>query len=432
MDKISIEKVAIVGLLLPGDDVRMYEASLDELEKLIETAGGEAVVKITQSRESPDSRTFIGSGKIAELSDACHLNQISVVVADRELSPSQIKNMEDEVNKDHSVKSGGESKYIRVIDRSMLILDIFALHAATNEGKIQVELAQLKYTVPRLTGHGVDMSRQQGGNIAMRGPGESKLESDRRHVRRRMHALEEELEEIEVRRATRRKQRDRAGIVKVAVAGYTNAGKSTLVNRLTDAGVLAEDKLFATLDPTTRKYTLPSGNEILLIDTVGFIRNLPHHLIKAFRSTLDEVSYADIVLVLADASDPECISQLEVTGGLLNDMNCGTKPIICALNKYDRCEDIPGPLPTWVPHENVVMISALEGDGIEKLIALLEKMAAEKCGFTVLRIPNNEQAAISRLYGMATVLKAECNDEFTEIEALCDARTRGLFEKWMK
>ena len=321
-DKKEKSEVILVSVMEKGADPHESEASFDELERLAETAGASVYARMTQEKESPDARTYIGSGKVRELSELCKNGGVDTVIFDSELSPSQIKNLEDELED------------VRVIDRSMLILDIFALHATSGEGKLQVELAQLKYTVPRLTGHGTELSRL-GGGIGTRGPGESKLETDRRHVKRRIDALEAELSELAKNRAVQRGGRDRSGIFKVAIAGYTNAGKSTLLNFLTDAGILAENKLFATLDPTTRRYALPSGEEILLTDTVGFIRNLPHHLIRAFRSTLDEVCFADAILVVIDASDPESDAQTAVTRRLIEELGAADKPALFVYNKCD-------------------------------------------------------------------------------------------------
>ena len=289
-NNIQNSRAVLVTLCTDNSKQKEVETSLDELERLLDTAGGEAIARLIQNKDTPDVRTVIGSGKVEELKDLCEANDVKLVIFDIDLSPSQIRNLESEL---------GE---VSVIDRSMLILDIFALHATTGEGKLQVELAQLKYTAPRLMGKGSEMSRL-GGGIGTRGPGESKLESDRRHLQRRITALENELEVLDKNRRTMRASRDKSGITKIAIVGYTNAGKSTLLNKLTDAGILAEDKLFATLDPTTRKYELPGGETVLLTDTVGFIRNLPHHLVKAFKSTLDEAVYTDILMILIDASD---------------------------------------------------------------------------------------------------------------------------------
>lgn len=248
------------------------EESIEELALLVETAGGEPVLNMIQKMPSQNPATYVGSGRILDLKEACKNNWIDLIVADDELTPAQLKNIEDITD-------------VRVIDRTMLILDIFALRARSREGKLQVELAQLKYSLPFLTGKGKGMSRL-GGGIGTRGPGESKLESDKRHIRRKIHALEEELAQIEKRRNTMRARRKKDGIISVAIVGYTNAGKSTLMNKLTSAGVLAEDKLFATLDPTARRLTLPSGQNVMLIDTVGLVRRLPHKLVEAFKSTL--------------------------------------------------------------------------------------------------------------------------------------------------
>ena len=348
--KDTITNVVLVGIFLPEDDERGFEASLDELERLTETAGGKVFARLTQNRENPEPRTYIGPGKVTELRELCKNNDIDTVIFDCELSPSQIKNLEDDTE-------------LKVIDRSMLILDIFALHAVSGEGKLQVELAQLKYTVPRLTGKGSELSRL-GGGIGTRGPGESKLETDRRHVKRRIDALREQLSRLEKNRATQRSQRKNSGIFSVAIVGYTNAGKSTLMNALTQAGVLAEDKLFATLDPTSRALTLPDGRRVMLIDTVGFIRRLPHGLVEAFKSTLEEAASATLILNVCDASSPDCAEHLEVTNRLLEELGCKGKPIIAVFNKCDAAPDL-----SWLSAGlHSVKISALTGEGLDRLL----------------------------------------------------------------
>ncbi len=367
------ERVALVALITDKDEGAAM-ASLDELWRLVETAGGEVAARVTQSKDKPDPATYIGSGKVKELSELCRNAQITLAVFDCELSPSQIKNLEDAMGD------------VRVIDRSMLILDIFALHATTGEGKLQVELAQLRYTVPRLVGRGIELSRQGGsGSIAARGPGESKLETDRRYIKRRMVALEERIAEMDKNRRTQRVKRERSGMKCVTVAGYTNAGKSTLLNQLTDAGILAQDKLFATLDPTTRRLKLPSGKTVLLTDTVGFIRNLPHHFIKAFKSTLDEVRYADIILMLMDASDPECLNQARVTMELLSELGAGEKHVLYVFNKCDKAEkedpDFVLPVIPEAKSEDVFAISALTGRGISKLVARIDELIPMPRGY---------------------------------------------------
>ena len=415
------ERAGLVSVLLPSSNERETEALLDELERLTETAGAATVFRMTQTREAPDVRTYIGSGKIRELAELCSANEVTLVIFDTELSPAQIRNIENDLED------------VRVIDRSMLILDIFALHAKSNEGKLQVELAQLKYTVPRLIGKGLALSRQGGGSaIASRGPGETQLETDRRHVRRRMQALEEELADLAVNRNTRRKQRDRTGIPKIAIAGYTNAGKSTLLNRLTGAGIPAEDKLFATLDPTARKLTLPDGNEVLLIDTVGFIRNLPHHLIEAFRSTLDEVRLADIILVMTDASDPEQGAQLAVTDTMLRDLECDGKPVLYVFNKCDKGPIACSLLPQSLSHDRIFYVSAATGEGIDRLMAALEQIVRENTSRLTFCIPLSEQAELSRLYRLAKIESTEYGADSVTVTAVCDERAKGAFRKWIK
>lgn len=359
------ERVALVKLMTDKDE-HAAMVSLDELWRLTETAGGEVAARVIQSKDHPDPATYIGSGKVRELKELCERAEITLVVFDCELSPSQIKNLEDILSGD-----------IRVIDRSMLILDIFALHATTGEGKLQVELAQLRYTVPRLIGKGTELSRQGGSaSIAARGPGESKLETDRRYIKRRIVSLEAQIEEMAKNRRTQRVQRERSGLKRVTIAGYTNAGKSTLMNYLTGAGILAEDKLFATLDPTTRRLRLPSGRTVLLTDTVGFIRNLPHHLIKAFASTLDEVRYADVIIMLMDASDSECLSRAEVTQELLSQLGAAEKKVLYVFNKCDVAEDAEDTAFAAAEKaelSDIFRISAVTGEGIP---ALLERIDA--------------------------------------------------------
>jgi GTP-binding protein HflX len=335
-------------------------------------------------------------------------------VFDCELSPSQIRNLEEEL---------GDG--VRVIDRSMLILDIFALHAVSREGKLQVELAQLKYTAPRLTGHGTEMSRL-GGGIGTRGPGESKLETDRRHLHRRVTALESELAELERNRATMRASRDRSGIAKIAIVGYTNAGKSTLLNRLTDAGILAEDKLFATLDPTTRKFSLPTGESMLLTDTVGFIRKLPHHLVHAFKSTLDEAVYADALMIVIDVSDPHHAEQLEVTEQILSELGAGDTPRIYVLNKCDRGAAALPAIGTPASREHTVLLSAVTGQGIELLENELRELLLAGKRRVVFCIPNSEGRALNTLYKSATVEDVEYTAEGMRVTAVVDARVYGM------
>ena len=413
----GLTRALLVGIVTRENDAQSVESGLDELERLLDTAGGVAIVRVVQSKDTPDPRTLIGSGKVREISELCENHEISLVVTDEDLSPAQIRNLEDDIGHD-----------VRVIDRSMLILDIFAAHAVTGEGKLQVELAQLRYTAPRLIGKGAEMSRL-GGGIGTRGPGESKLESDRRHIQRRITALEAQLSEMEKNRMTMRASRDKSGLPKVSIVGYTNAGKSTLLNRMTDAGILAEDKLFATLDPTTRKFELPGGESILLTDTVGFIRKLPHHLIKAFRSTLDEAVYADILVIVIDASDPEHEQKLAVTEQVLCELGAAGKPTLYVFNK---CDLVEGALPSVGGRdaEHQVHISALTGAGYEKFAQMLEDMIhAGKTRVTFV-IPNHKQGALNTLYRMATVEDVDYGADAVRVTAVVDAKVRGMLREF--
>lgn len=350
-NKVEAERAVLISVDTGEFDV---DSSLAELTELAKTAGAEVICEMTQKREAPEPGTYLGRGKLEELSEFCENEKPDLVIVDGELSPAQQKNIETITD-------------VRVIDRTTLILDIFAGRALSGEGKLQVELAQLKYALPRLGGKGASMSRL-GGGIGTRGPGETKLETDRRHIRRRISALTEDLKALDERRTRHRERRKKDGVVTVALVGYTNAGKSTLMNTLTDAGVLAENKLFATLDPTARALTLPDGNSVLLIDTVGFIRRLPHKLVEAFKSTLDEAVDANVILNICDASSDECSEHYRVTNELLEELGCGDKPTITVLNKCDLANDISIPLVG-----NVVRVSAKTGEGLP---LLLEKIAA--------------------------------------------------------
>ncbi len=344
-NKIQQERAVLVSVDTGEFDV---DSSLLELSELARTAGAEVICEMTQKREAPEAGTYLGRGKLEELAEYCENEKPDLVIVDGELTPAQQKNIETITD-------------TRVIDRTTLILDIFAARALSGEGKLQVELAQLKYALPRLGGKGASMSRL-GGGIGTRGPGETKLETDRRHIRRRISALSEDLKELEERRARHRERRKKDGVVTVALVGYTNAGKSTLMNTLTDAGVLAENKLFATLDPTARALTLPDGSSVLLIDTVGFIRRLPHKLVEAFKSTLDEAVNANLILNICDASNDECAEHYKVTMELLEELGCGDKPIITVLNKCDLVNDVS------IPMGKTVRVSAKTGEGLPELL----------------------------------------------------------------
>ncbi len=415
-EKTNRARAVLVGIAERTSEVEECERSLDELERLLDTAGGDCYAKVLQVKDSFDPRTCIGSGKVKEIAEICSNNGIELVVFDFELSPSQIRNLEEDL--------GGK---VSVLDRSMLILDIFALHAVTGEGKLQVELAQLKYSAPRLVGHGTELSRQ-GGGIGSRGPGESKLETDRRHLKERVTTLEHRIAEMEHNRAVMRAKRDRSGVFKVAIVGYTNAGKSTLLNYLTDAGILSENKLFATLDPTTRKLELPSGENILLTDTVGFIRKLPHHLVKAFRSTLDEVKYADMLLVVSDINDPEVKEHIEVTREVIADLDSSDKPLLYVYNKCDAGEGNP----TGRISEDSVAISALTGEGISELLTAIEEELHRSKRSVTLEIPYSDQSIVSVLYSKYTVESVDYLERFVEVKVKLDAKGLGLYERYLK
>lgn len=415
MSEINDKFAILVTIAENGSMIDECDRSLDELERLLNTAGGECFAKIVQVKDKFDPRTCIGKGKVEEIAELCKNNNISLVIFDFELSPAQIRNLENDIGD------------VTVIDRSMLILDIFALHAISGEGKLQVELAQLKYSAPRLTGKGIELSRQ-GGGIGSRGPGESKLETDRRHLHEKIVSLEKKLAELEHNRSIMRAQRDRSGLTKVALVGYTNAGKSTLLNKMTGADVLAEDKLFATLDPTTRKMELETGESILLTDTVGFIRKLPHHLVKAFKSTLDEVLYADILLLVSDINDPEVSEHLEVTKSVIEELGASDKPIIYVYNKCDLTDGIS----YAVLSDNSVCLSAQSGDGIDVLLDMIcAEISKNKREYTLL-IPYAEQSVINQLYNIYNVVSVEYMENGILVKAVLDRKGSGQYAKYIQ
>lgn len=377
--------------VLVGLDTGDYDAevSIDELEELAKTAGSKVLAKIIQKKEKPDPATYIGSGRLKEIRDFCRDNEADLIIFDCELSPSQQRNVENFTD-------------VRVIDRTTLILDIFAARARSKEGRIQVELAQLKYSLPRLGGKGTELSRL-GGGIGTRGPGETKLESDRRHIRRRIEALSAELKEIEKRRIRMRSRREKTGIESVAIVGYTNAGKSTLMNTLTNAGVLAQDKLFATLDPTARALTLPDGRQVMLIDTVGLVRRLPHELVEAFKSTLEEAAAAHVILNVCDASSPECSEHLEVTQKLLKELGCESTPVISVMNKCDLVDNIYD-MPAI---GKTVMISALQGKGLDRLLKEIEKALPKTRSRAKVLIPFSSGAQAGKIRAEGVVISEE-------------------------
>ncbi len=378
------------------------EASLAELEELVKSAGAVPEFTLTQKLQRPESATFVGSGKLLEIKELCEAQELDLIVVDSELTPTQIKNIENFTD-------------VRVIDRTTLILDIFAQRARSKEGKLQVELAQLKYLLPRLTGKGIEMSRL-GGGIGTRGPGETKIETDRRHIRRRMETLKDELAEVEKHRHMLRRRREKDGVITCAIVGYTNAGKSTLMNTLTDAGVLAQDKLFATLDPTSRALKLPGGVSVMLIDTVGLVRRLPHHLVEAFRSTLEEAAQSDIIINLCDASSDEARVHLSVTNDLLESLGAQDRPIITVLNKCDLLDGSLMPL----EFESCVKISAKTGEGIDRLLEAIENNLPVRMKRVSLLIPFPDAGIVSEIRGNGTLLSEEYTADGVEVEAIAD------------
>lgn len=373
------------------------ESSMAELEELAKTSGAEIIGEMIQKRPAPEAATYMGKGALEEICNFCLNHNIDLIIADGELSPVQIRNIEDLTG-------------VRVIDRTTLILDIFAGRARSSEGKLQVELAQLKYSLPRLSGKGTALSRL-GGGIGTRGPGETKLETDRRHIRFRIQNLKAELDKVEKRRVAMHQRRKKNGALCVAIVGYTNAGKSTLMNRLTDAGVLQEDKLFATLDPTARKLVLPDGRQIMLVDTVGLVRRLPHQLVDAFRSTLEEAVWADVILNVCDASSDECAEHIGVTESVLSDLGCSGKPIINVLNKCDKPTELDFDF-----FENSVKISAATGDGIDSLLTAIENALPKDRKRVKILLPFDKMK-LSSIVRDGTVH----SEEYTENGVLYDA-----------
>ena len=397
-----MEEKHLTRAILIGADTGEYDAesSMDELAELAQTAGAEELARVIQKREAYEAATVIGEGKLAEVRELCGSLGAELLIFDCELTASQIRNVEDETD-------------VRVIDRTMLILDIFAGRAVSREGKLQVELAQLKYRLPRLMGIGASLARL-GGGIGTRGPGETQLETDRRHIRRRIDKLSAELKELEERRGFTRTRRKKDSVQVGAIVGYTNAGKSTLLNLLTGAGVLAEDKLFATLDPTARSIELPDGRSLLLIDTVGLIRRLPHHLVEAFKSTLEEAASADIIIHVCDAADPEAAEKAEVTLKTLADLGAAEIPVVTVLNKCDLlAEHIP-------ENSTTVKISARNNQGIDRLLQVIAANLPETAKRMKLLLPYDKAGYTAKLRENGKVFSEEYTENGVLVDALVD------------
>ena len=407
----ELEKAVLAGLnsdVLPYED-RSNEDSLDELEALLETAGGVCVGKVLQNRATPDPRTFIGEGKVMEMREIIEANHCTLAVFDNELSPSQLRALSDDLG-------------VRVLDRAALILDIFAQRAKTREGRLQVELAQYKYILPRLTGMWTHLVRQtsSGSPIGTRGPGETQLETDRRHIRRKIDKLEEELEEVRKVRSTQRRRRIKNGVPVVALVGYTNAGKSTLLNCLTDAGIPAVNRLFDTLDTTTRRLRISDTQEILLSDTVGFISKLPHHLVEAFKATLEELKFADILLHVIDVSNPEWRKQADVVEKLIVQLEAEQTPCIRVFNKCDlaNLEFIP-------TGEDCVSISAISGEGTDTLLKTIENILDRGKKQVILHLPYAKAGLIEMLHKEGSVIRTDYCDNYIEIEVVLQPEAYG-------
>ncbi|MET3806997.1 GTP-binding protein HflX [Nakamurella sp. UYEF19] len=406
--ELQLERVVLVGVWSTGT-AQDAEASMTELARLAETAGSVVLEALSQRRRNPDAGTYIGSGKVKELAEVVQLTGADTVICDGELSPGQLRNLEEQLN-------------VKVVDRTALILDIFAQHAKSKEGKAQVELAQLNYFLPRLRGWGVALSRQRGGRVASgagigsRGPGETKLEIDRRRIHRRIALLKSELSAMRQVRDTKRSQRRANAVPAVAIAGYTNAGKSSLLNSLTEAGVLVEDSLFATLDPTTRKTTTTDGRLYTLTDTVGFVRHLPHQLVESFRSTLEEIADADLVVHVIDGSDANPEDQVVAVREVLTEIDAAQVPEIMVVNKIDAADEITlGRLRHLMPH--AVFVSARTGEGIAELRAVIAGALPDPAMRIEVLVPFKLGALVSRVHAEGTVLTEEHTAEGTLIQA---------------
>ena len=409
------ERAVLVGLnadCFTKEQIATDE-TLEELEALLETAGGFCTAKVLQNRHAPDSHSFIGEGKAQEVRMLAEATASTMVIFDNELSPGNIRALEEIIG-------------VPVLDRSALILDIFAQRAKTKEGRLQVELAQYKYLLPRLSGMGNSLSRQ-GGGIGTRGPGETKLESDRRHIRERIYRLEEELEQVRQVRSVQRERRMKNSVPVVAIVGYTNAGKSTLLNKLTGAGIPANNRLFDTLDTTSRQLTVSDNLDVILSDTVGFIAKLPHHLVNAFRATLEELEYADLLLHVIDASDPNREEHIAVVDKLIAQLAKPGTPVLKCYNKSDLVS--PEDIPTG---EDIVSISASRGSGMEQLLGAIESALGQARHHVVLCLPYSMGGQVETLHDNAQVKNVDYTADGIEMEVVLDDILYGRLRDYVK
>ena len=407
------EKIVLVGLTVPPGNEEETELHLDELSLLVDTAGADEAARVLQKRDHPDPATFVGKGKAEELRDLSNAVDADTVVFDDELSPAQSRNLEKILGR-------------TAIDRTAVILDIFAQNARTQEGKAQVELAQLRYRLPRLRGRGTQLSRLAGG-IGTRGPGETQLEVDRRRLVRRMQRLESDLRRLTDQRRLQRKARRRSRLASVSLVGYTNAGKSTLLNQLTDAGVLVEDRLFATLDPRTRRLNLPGGEAVLLSDTVGFVRKLPHQLVQAFRSTLEVVNESDLLLHVVDSSSPDPESQIEAVHSVLDEIGADSVPELIAFNKCDLPGADEAVARLMARHPGSVAISALTGEGIDELLEAIGDRLRAAAQVVELVIPYDRGDILAAVHREGEVLTEEHDETSAHVRVRVDGAGAARF-----